>query len=98
MTAIIERFFPFIDWEHIIIATNKQMIKCDVLVDDGPHNLRFGEYIPILFDANHNKSFKNEDYGIQRVYNWEQAYNLIKELYAIKFNYDLWLKKNLNIK
>ena len=31
--------FPFLDWEHIIFACNKQMVRGDVLIDDAPHNL-----------------------------------------------------------
>lgn len=78
--AIIKRYFPSIDWKHIITTNNKQMIKCDIMIDDGPHNLINGEYLRVLFDAPHNKNFPAEDNQMKRVYNWEQAYNLIKDL------------------
>lgn len=78
--AIIERYFPSIDWKHIIITNNKQMIKCDIMIDDGPHNLENGQYIRVLFDAPHNKTYPAEEHKMKRVYNWEEAYNLIKNL------------------
>lgn len=78
--AIIKRYFPAVDWKHIITATNKQMIKCDIMIDDGPHNLIDGDYIRILFNAPHNKDFPAEDHQMKRVYNWEQVYNLVKDL------------------
>lgn len=32
-------WFPFIPEHHIIFAQNKEMVKCDVLIDDCPANL-----------------------------------------------------------
>ena len=56
------------------------MIKCDIMIDDGPHNLINGDYLRVLFDAPHNRTFPAEDNQMKRVYNWEQVYNLIKDL------------------
>ena len=78
--AIINRYFPAIDWKHIITTNNKKLIRCDIMVDDGPHNLENGNYIRILFDAPHNKDYPAEENKMKRVHNWEEAYNLIKNL------------------
>ena len=74
MEKVLFRYFPFIDWKHVIVTSNKHMIKGDVLVDDGPHNLTGGDYAKILFHANHNASFDEKSAGAVRVYNWDQAY------------------------
>lgn len=64
--------FPFLDWEHIIFACNKQMVRGDVLIDDAPHNLVGGEYAKILFDRPHNRSFDHVAHDALRVSNGVQ--------------------------
>ena len=44
MDDLLFRWFPFLDWEHVIVTSNKHMINGDVLIDDGPHNLAGGSY------------------------------------------------------
>lgn len=78
--AIIEKYFPSIDWKHLITTNNKHLIRCDIMVDDGPHNLEDNDCIRILFDAPHNKKYDAEANNMKRVHNWEEAYNLIKNL------------------
>lgn len=77
MEKVLFRHFPFLDWNHVIVTNNKQMIKGDFLVDDAPHNLVGGDYIPIMMNAPHNRSFSASEYGIQRVDNWTQIYEII---------------------
>ena len=81
MKAIVERYFPFIDWKHIITCNYKQMIKCDILVDDGVHNLFGGDYTPILFTANHNRNYDEKMNNVFRANNWEEVYNYIHKNY-----------------
>lgn len=82
--------FPFLDANHIIIAHNKQMIKGDVLIDDGPHNLVNGPYFRILFDAPHNRGFDEKKYGMYRAVGWEQVYRLIHENLVFKPDDNVW--------
>ena len=77
---VLFKYFPFIDWNHVIITSSKQMIRGDVLIDDGIHNLIDGEYEKILFDAPYNRNFNAEAHGIVRVSNWEEIYELITSL------------------
>ena len=77
MENVVFKYFPFIDWDHVIITTRKQMIKGDVLIDDGPHNMQGGEYEKILFDARHNRNFDESSVGAVRVHNWEEAYEQV---------------------
>lgn len=78
---IIEKFFPFIDWDKVIITQNKQMIKCDIMIDDGPHNLIDGDYVRILFDAPHNRKFKEKAFNIKRCYDWKEVYDYIHNIH-----------------
>ena len=79
----INRHFPCIAFRDIIIASDKQMISGDVLIDDAPHNLIGGNYTPLLFTARHNESFNAVGNSIIRVDNWWQIYNKIQELHRI---------------
>lgn len=74
MEKVLFKHFPFISWNNVIVTSNKQIIRGDILVDDGIHNLTNGGYIPILFDAPHNAYFNSEINGIKRVYNWYEVY------------------------
>ena len=74
------RLFPFIDHKQIITTYNKQMIECDIMIDDALHNIH-GKYLGILFDMPHNRSFDDtHSHKIERVTTWEQAYNLITHI------------------
>lgn len=70
-----------IHWSNVIITSNKQMVRGDILIDDGLHNLVGGEYEKVLMTAPHNKDFSEEEhYGIRRVNNWDEAYNVVCEI------------------
>lgn len=77
---VLFKYFPFIDWSDIIITANKQLIRGDVLIDDGTHNLEGGSYEKILMDAPHNRLFDERTIGAIRVMNWEQAYEVVSRL------------------
>ena len=74
MENVLFKYFPYITWDQVIITSNKQMIAGDVLIDDGPHNLKCGNYAKILFDASHNKNFDEKSIDAVRVHNWDEAY------------------------
>ena len=65
--------FPWLDWDHVIVTSNKQMVKGDILIDDNPHNLVGGDYIKMLFDRPHNRSFDAKANGMIRVRTWEEV-------------------------
>lgn len=76
---VLFRYFPYIDESHVIITSRKQMIRGDILVDDGPHNFPGGDYYKILFDAPHNRGFDENTIGAVRVKNWKEALEAILE-------------------
>lgn len=71
--------FPFLDWEHIIFASNKQMIRGDILIDDGIHNLLEGKYFKILFDRPHNRGLDIEKYGVHRASTWDDVDTMVQQ-------------------
>ena len=80
MERVLFRYFPYLKWENVIIASRKQMIRGDILIDDGVHNLVGGDYIRILMNAPHNSDFDEKAYGMTRVYGWEEIYAMITEM------------------
>ena len=74
---VIKRYFPFITWDKMIITSHKSMVKGDILVDDGVHNLRGTNFKKILVSAPHNLSYDAEADGMVRTENWEEIYKAI---------------------
>lgn len=64
----------------MIITANKQMIRGDVLIDDGVHNLEGGSYKKILMTAPHNRNYDAEANGMIRVSNWTEIEKSIFDL------------------
>lgn len=80
MERVLFRYFPYLTFDDVIVTTNKQMIRGDVLIDDGVHNLVGGDYVKLLMDAPHNKDFDADAAGMRRVYTWQEIYNIISEM------------------
>lgn len=80
MRNVLNRYFPFIPYDDVIITSKRQMVVGDVLVDDAPHNLIGGKYKGILFSAPHNRGFCAEKYGMHRASNWAEVYQIIREM------------------
>jgi len=77
MEKVLFRYFPYIGFDHVIITKNKHIIKGDILIDDGPHNLEGGEYRKILFTAPHNLTFDEGSVGAVRVNSWSEALDAV---------------------
>ena len=74
---VIQKYFPYIRWSQVIVTSNKQMIKANVLVDDGVHNLEGGTYTKILMTAPHNRNYDTSANGMFRFDNWKDIYEFI---------------------
>ena len=80
MKCLLFRYFPFLSWSQVIITSRKQLIRGDVLIDDGIHNLEGGDYRKILFTAPHNRRYDAEGNGMIRVHTWEEAVAVIDRM------------------
>lgn len=66
-------------WLHTINTQNKQIIKVDILVDDGLFNLTGNrDYFSICFDMPYNKADDIEIDNFYRAHNWDEVYSFIK--------------------
>ena len=74
---------PYIDPKKIILTGSKDVIMCDIKIDDKVANLKgYGE-VKLLMDQLHNRKYSLEElerFHIRRVYDWEQVRSiLVKE-------------------
>lgn len=76
------RYYPFLTWKNIIITADKHLIRGDVLIDDGVHNLLGGDYRKILVTAPYNAGFDAEANGMIRVGSWEEIYRIVSDIAA----------------
>lgn len=91
MENLLFKYFPFFKNRQIICIANKQLLNCDVLIDDAVHNLVGGDYDKILMDMPYNKNcisvdINDLDYNrdvIKRATNWKDIYNylILKQQY-----------------
>ena len=74
------KHLPFIDPKKIILTGSKQMIMCDIKIDDKVSNLKgYGE-TKLLLDhmLNRKNSFEElESLGIKRVHDWRQIRDIL---------------------
>lgn len=66
--------FPFLNPKNFIFTSRKDLVKCDIKIDDRIDNLK-GDCEKILFTAYHNKNVKEEELaklGIKRIDSWEE--------------------------
>lgn len=82
----LRNFFQFINWNQVIITSEKQRVKGNVLVDDYQNNLIGGDYKGILFYRPHNRFFDASKYpNITRAADWDEAdkiiYNMVEDYY-----------------
>lgn len=80
MTKVLFKYFPFISWNDVVITSKKQLVRGDILIDDGIHNLIGGDYDKFLFDAPHNRTYDAESNGMKRVHDWNEIYDIIGKM------------------
>lgn len=64
--------FPFLNPMNFVFVGNKNILKCDIFIDDKIENLAGGD-IKILYTAYHNKNISDEELkklGIIRAKDW----------------------------
>lgn len=81
MENVLFKYFPLFTWDDVIVTSKKQLLRGDVLIDDNPQNLVGGDYVGILMDMPHNRSFDEVEHNnILRAYNWDDVMSIIKTL------------------
>lgn len=71
---------PFIDPHNYIFTANKQIINCDIKIDDKLSNLKGNAETKMLFTAYHNKTITEEELkqeGAIRVNGWKDVEKIL---------------------
>lgn len=63
----------------VIFAYDKDLIRAQVLIDDGPHNIQAFGGMGIVWDAPYNKSIQRKH---QRIKSWAELPDLWRKLYG----------------
>ena len=74
---VLFKYFPFLTYKDVIVASQKQLIQGDILIDDAPHNLEGRKFGKFLFEAPHNKSYDAKKANMIRVNDWRKIYQYI---------------------
>ena len=72
--------FPFIEPQQYVFTTNKEIINCDIKIDDRAANLKGKAEKKLLFSAYHNKNIPDEELkkdGLIRVNNWKEVEKIL---------------------
>jgi len=71
---------PFISQKNYVFTDNKEIIDCEIKIDDKLSNLDGNAKTKLLFTAYHNKRLTNEELNkkqVQRVNSWEQIEKIL---------------------
>lgn len=71
---------PFISPDQYVFTTNKEIINCEVKIDDRVSNLSGNAEMKILFTAYHNRNITDEElkkYGIIRANSWKEIEKIL---------------------
>lgn len=80
-------YFPFINWNQLIITSEKKYVHGNVLIDDSQKNLIGGNYKGILFTQPHNEPFDESLYSeIQRANNWKDVKEIVDKMIFDYYN------------
>ena len=72
--------FPFIQPEQYIFTNNKEIVECQIKIDDKPSNLDGDAELKLLFTAYHNKNIPSEELqknNLIRVNNWNEIKKIL---------------------
>ena len=77
-----ERFFecfPILNWDDVVITSDKKSVKMDLLIDDCFDNLN-GDYCKILINKPYNLKYDAEAHRIVRVSDLYEAHEAVRNI------------------
>ena len=81
----VDRHFPHIGKDHVIQAHHKNMVKGDLLLDDGPSNLEHFPGVKVAFDAPYNRNV----HANYRISYWPQLEEVVGKIIAVRKSFGL---------
>ena len=90
LNKVLFKYFPYIGYRDVIIASQKDVIHGDVRIDDNPENLICAKdgSLRILYSQPHNKRFDAEANDIYRVDEWREILSLVRMYTYLKESED----------
>lgn len=79
--AWVDKYLPFIGRRNFVSTWRKDLVRGDLLLDDGPHNLSAFPGLTCAMDASYNREVES-DY---RVYSWSDFEEVICEITDARF-------------
>ncbi len=76
---------PFLNPEKFIFTSSKDIIECDIRIDDRLSNLEGKAETKLLFSSYHNKEYSKEELekqGVIRVNGWREIENVLLGTYV----------------
>lgn len=77
LNNVLFKYFPYLSTNDVIVTSQKQLIRGNILIDDAPHNLEGGGYFGILVTSPHNRAYDADANGFVRADSWEEIYNIV---------------------
>lgn len=71
---------PFLDSHNYIFTSRKDIIDCDIKIDDNLSNLEGTGNVKLLFDSYHNRNISDEELeikNIKRVSSWKEIEDIL---------------------
>ena len=71
---------PFLDPKNFIFTSRKDLIDCDIKIDDKVGNLKGLGKLKLLMDGYHNRKYTDQDLkkrGIVRVHSWDEIADIL---------------------
>lgn len=72
--------FPFLDPKNFIFTSRKDLVDCDIKIDDKVSNLKGHGKLKLLMDGYHNQKFTDKELkrkNIRRVYSWDEIAEIL---------------------
>ena len=71
---------PFLEPKNFIFTSRKDLVECDIKIDDKVSNLKGTGKLKLLVDGYHNQKFTEKqlrELGIKRVENWDEIEQIL---------------------
>ena len=71
---------PFLNPKNFIFTSRKDLVECDIKIDDKVSNLKGTGKLKLLVDGYHNQKFSEKELkmrGIKRVKNWDEIEQIL---------------------
>jgi len=88
LQKVLFKYFLYLIMKDVIVVVQKGLITGDIMIDDVSLNLKDFAGRKVLFNQPHNRSFDDKTYGMHRVNNWTDVYQLVQKIAEEKAKFE----------